>query len=108
MYNPRLSESPNPTFVVLNQTISLAQGKQAIQVAPVGEVRYPNLAQLDLNIRKVWSVGGGKTIAPRLEIFNATNCATIDLWVTQLGPAYHRPSSLQHGRLIKMEVAFEF
>jgi hypothetical protein len=100
---------PETTIVlVTNQTIALAQGNQSVQVAPVGSVRYPNTATLDLNIRKAFRLSGKKTLAPRLEIFNATNQATITAWVTQLGPTYHRPSGLQRGRLIKAELAYDF
>jgi hypothetical protein len=101
---------PPETTVVLvtNQTIALAQGNQSVQVAPVGSVRYPNTATLDLNIRKAFRLSGKKTLAPRLEIFNATNQATITAWVTQLGPTYHVPSGLQRGRLIKAELAYDF
>jgi hypothetical protein len=100
---------PETTIVlVTNQTIALAQGNQSVQVAPVGSVRYPNTATLDLNIRKAFRLSGKKTLAPRLEIFNATNQATITAWVTQLGPTYHVPSGLQRGRLIKAELAYDF
>jgi hypothetical protein len=99
---------PETTIVlVTNQTIALAQGNQSVQVAPVGDVRFPNTATLDLNIRKVWRLGR-QTLAPRLEIFNATNESTITAWVSQLGPTYHRPSGLQRGRLIKLELAYDF
>jgi hypothetical protein len=100
---------PPETTVVLvtNQTINLAQGNQEVRVAPVGEVLFPNVATLDLNIRKTWRIGR-QTLSPRLEIFNATNESTISAWVSQLGPTYHRPSGLQRGRLIKLELGYEF
>lgn len=101
--------APETTIVaVTNSTITLAQGTQNVQVAPVGDVRFPNIAQLDLNIRKAFRLSGTRTITPRLEIFNATNEATITNWVSTLGPTYHRPSLIQHGRLIKFELAYEF
>lgn len=95
------------TVLVTNQTLTLSQGNQAILIAPVGAERYPNLVQLDFNIRKQFSVGKWR-VSPRLEVFNATNQSTIDLWVTQLGPTYQRPANLQRARLVKLEVGVEF
>ena len=99
---------PEITVVqVTNQTITLAQGNTDVRVAPVGDIRFPNTATFDLNIRKTWRIKG-QTFSPRLEIFNATNESTITAWVSQLGPTYHRPSGLQRGRLIKLEMGYEF
>ena len=75
----------------------------------IGDTRYPNVATLDLNLRKVFKMPNQRhSLSTRLEIFNATNQSTITAWVTQLGPTYHQPSGLQRGRLIKMELAYEF
>lgn len=96
------------TILVTNQTIALSQGNQPILARPVGDVRYPNLYQLDFNLRKVFPVGGGRSMSTRFEAFNVTNNSTIDLWVTQLGPTYQRPANVQRARLFKVELGFEF
>lgn len=96
------------TVLVTDATRALSQGNQTVVVRRVGDVRYPNTAELDLNLRKSFKVGGRRTLTPRLELFNVTNQSTITAWVTQLGPSYHRPSGLQRGRLVKMEMAFDF
>lgn len=95
------------TVLVTNQTIALSQGNQTILARPVGDRRYPNLAAVDLNLRRMFKAGR-TTIAPRLELFNITNQATIATWVTQLGPSYQQPSVIQRGRLIKFEVEWQF
>jgi hypothetical protein len=106
-FEPGVPEST--TVLVTNQTITLPQGNQTVLVAPIGDVRYPNVATLDLNLRKVFKMPRqNHSLSTRLEIFNATNQSTITAWVTQLGPTYHLPSGLQRGRLIKMELAYEF
>jgi hypothetical protein len=107
-YQYQVGAPETTTVVVNNQTINLAQGTQTVVVAPVGDVRYPNVAQLDLNVRKTFTLGGSQRFTPRFEVFNLTNQATIQAWVTQLGPTYHRPSNIQHGRMIKFEVAYDF
>jgi len=97
------------TVTVTNASVTLAQGTQVVQMAPVGDVRFPNVAQLDLNIRKTIPLGAtGQRLTPRVEMFNLTNESTITAWVSQLGPTYHRPSLIQHGRLIKFELGYEF
>ena len=102
--------APETTTVsVTNATVTLAQGTQVVQVAPLGDVRFPNVAQLDLNIRKSFTLpGSSQRLTPRIEMFNLTNEGTITAWVSQLGPTYHRPSLIQHGRLIKFELGYEF
>ena len=96
------------TVLVTNQTINLAQGNQSVVMAPVGDLRLPNVATLDLSLRKRFDLGGGRSLAPRVDIFNATNEATISEWVSQLGPNYHNPSDVQRGRLVKFELAYTF
>jgi hypothetical protein len=107
-YQYQVGAPETTTVSVTNATISLAQGTQSVLVAPIGDVRYPNVAQLDLNLRKTFRLPGSQRLTPRLEVFNLTNEATITDWITQLGPTYHRPSGIQHGRLIKLEVAYDF
>lgn len=96
------------TVLVTAQTRTLAQGNQAVQVAPTGSTRLPNSGTVDLNVRKAFQLRGHARISPRLEIFNATNRSTITTWLTQLGPTYHYPSLLQRSRLIKLELGIDF
>jgi hypothetical protein len=105
-----MAGAPETTIVsVTGNTISLPQGSQAVVVRPVGDVRLPNQTTLDLSFRKQLRLGsGGQRLIPRVEIFNALNNATILGWLTTLGPTYHRPNSIQHGRLWKFEVAYDF
>ena len=100
--------APEETTVqVTNQTIALPQGNQTIRVREFGDVRFPNVTQLDLSLRKSFRFGN-RTISPRMDIFNATNQSTISDWIDQLGPTYHRPSLIQRARLIKVGISVEF
>jgi hypothetical protein len=100
--------APEDTAVqVTNQTITLPQGNQTVRVREFGDVRFPTVVQLDMSLRKAFRFGN-RTIAPRIDIFNATNESTISAWVTQLGPTYHRPSTIQRARLIKVGLNIEF
>jgi len=100
--------APETTTVsVASNTVKLTQGTTSILVAPVGNTRLPNIAQLDMSVRKQWKQGG-RTIEPRIDFFNLTNQASIIAIVTQLGPAYNRASSIQRGRLIKLGLSVDF
>jgi len=48
------------------------------------------------------------SVVPRLDMYNLTNNATILSWLTQLGSTYHRASTIQHGRLLKVGIQWEF
>ena len=65
------------------------------------------MAGLDLSFRRSFRFGK-RTIAPRLDIFNATNEATVTARITQLGPSYSDLSGIQRGRLIKLGLNLEF
>jgi hypothetical protein len=95
------------TVVVTNRTISLPQGNTTLRVREFGDARFPNVAGLDLSFRKTFRAGS-RTIAPRIDIFNATNQSTVTARITQLGPTYGRISGIQRARLIKVGLNIEF
>jgi hypothetical protein len=95
------------TVSVGNSTVSLLQGTQSVVVRPRADVRLPNTTSLDMSVRKTFSVQGRK-YEPRIDLYNLTNEATITNWLTTLGPTYHRASTVQQGRLIKVGISMEF
>jgi outer membrane receptor protein involved in Fe transport len=99
---------PDTTTVsVGNNTIALTQGTQILTVEPRGTTRLPAVKSLDVSVRKMWKIGG-RSIEPRVDLYNLTNTATILGRITQLGPTYGRVSSIQRGRLIKLGMSVEF
>jgi hypothetical protein len=95
------------TVSVGNNTVALTQGATTLMVEPRGTTRLPAVSSLDLSVRKFWRIGTLK-LEPRLDIYNATNAASILGRVTQLGPTYGRVSSIQRGRLVKAGFSVEF
>jgi hypothetical protein len=95
------------TVSVASTTVKLTQGTTNILVAPRGNTRLPNIAQLDLSLRKTLRQGG-RTLEPRIDFYNLTNQASIIGRVTQFGPSYDRASSIQRGRLVKLGMSVEF
>jgi hypothetical protein len=100
---------PEETTVVVVNTPALAlpQGNQTLRVREFGSERYPTVAGLDLSFRKTFRAGS-RTISPRIDIFNATNEATVTSRIAQLGPTYGRISGIQRARLIKVGLNVEF
>ena len=92
---------------VANNTFALTQGAQTVIVNQRGDVRYPSLHQVDFSLRKAIRMGT-RVFQPRLDIYNASNNATIRTWVTTLGKTYHRPSAIQRGTLIKAGFHYDF
>ncbi len=97
----------NTTVSVGNNTVALTQGATTIMVEPRGTKRLPAVSSLDLSVRKFWRIGTMK-LEPRVDVYNATNAASILGRVTQLGPAYGRVSNIQRGRLVKAGFSLEF
>jgi len=95
------------TVSVGNNTVALTQGVTTVWVAPRGSTRLPNVAQVDMSLRKVIRVAGAM-LEPRIDFYNMTNQASIIARVAQYGPAYGRASSIQRGRLIKLGLSVEF
>jgi hypothetical protein len=95
------------TVIVTNTTITLPQGNTTLRAREFGDTRLPTVAGLDLSFRKSFRVGT-RSFAPRIDIFNATNEATVTSRIAQLGPTYGRISGIQRARLIKVGLNIEF
>jgi hypothetical protein len=95
------------TVSVGNNTVALTQGTTTITYEPRGTTRLPTLNQLDMSFKKLFRVGG-KTIEPRLDLYNLANTATIINRVTTLGASYGAVNGIQRGRLIKLGMNVDF
>jgi hypothetical protein len=95
------------TVNVTSASTALTQTSQTVVVKPRATVRLPNVAQLDMSIRKNvrWQ---GRTFTPRIDFYNLTNESAIPAWITTLGSTYHRASTIQHGRVFKLGANIDF
>jgi Carboxypeptidase regulatory-like domain len=91
----------NTTVLVGSNTIKLTQVSQSLVVDPRGTTRAPSVNSLDVSLRKAWK-GRGITLEPVLDAYNLMNTASLLSRVTQLGPTYQRPGTIQRGRLIRL------
>jgi hypothetical protein len=87
--------------LVSSDTVPLTEVSQSVQVAPNGTTRLPDNNLGDLSIRKKFRTARA-SIEPVIEVFNLTNANTIQGWLSQLGPSYHRSTSTQFPRMLRI------
>jgi hypothetical protein len=97
----------NTTVLVSRNTATLTQVSQSLVVEPRGTTRPPSVNTLDLSLRKSWSYRNVR-IEPVMDAYNLLNAASILRRVTQLGPTYLTPVSIQRGRLIRLGLNVSF
>ena len=85
----------------------LTQVTQTVFVDDRGAVRLPDVFSLDISLRKSFRIRNS-SFEPRIDFYNLTNEATVTNWLTQLGSTYHRASTIQAGRMIKVGFNIEF
>lgn len=95
------------TVSVAGSTVALTQVTQSLVVEPRGTTRLPALNTLDVSVRRTWKLNN-LAIAPRLDLYNLGNVATILGRSTLLGPIFGRVNSIQRGRLIKLGMNIDF
>ncbi|MCC7240415.1 MAG: TonB-dependent receptor [Acidobacteria bacterium] len=95
------------TVSVGNNTVLLTQGSQSVMVDPRGTIRFPNVSQVDMSVRKGVRLAGSR-LSARLDVYNLLNRSAITSRITTLGPTYHRASAIQRGRLVKLGLSVDF
>jgi outer membrane receptor protein involved in Fe transport len=76
-------------------------------VAPRGTIRFPNVSQIDMSVRKSVRLVGSR-LSARMDVYNLLNGSAITSRITVLGPTYHRASAIQRGRLVKIGLSVDF
>ena len=97
----------NTTVLVSSNTVRLTQVSQSLVVAPRGTTRPPSVNSMDMSVRQTWK-RGGMSFEPVLDMYNLLNAASILSRVTQQGPTYLNPVTIQRGRLIRVGMNVNF
>ena len=97
----------NTTVLVGGNTVKLTQVSQSLVVEPRGTTRPPPVHSLDVSLRKTWKFRN-VAFEPVLDAYNLMNAASLLSRVTQVGPTYLTPVTIQRGRLIKLGVNVHF
>jgi hypothetical protein len=93
----------NTTVLVSSNTVRLTQVSQSLVVAPRGTTRSPSVNSMDISLRKTWKFGN-TSVEPMVDMYNVLNAASILTRVTQQGPTYLTPVTIQRGRLIRLGI----
>ncbi len=64
-----------------------------LNVEPIGSIRTPNVDMLDLRVDKRFSLGTGRSLGVRVDVFNALNIDTLRTWVVRSGSTFLQPVS---------------
>lgn len=68
----------------------------------------PRFNQLDLRFGRLFRLGGGATIQPQVDLFNALNDNSVLGVISRLGPAYNLPIQVLDPRVVKFGVNMTF
>jgi hypothetical protein len=98
----------NTTVSVSRNTVSLTQVSQSLVVEPRGTTRLPRVNLVDLSLRKIFRIGGERSVEPVLEVYNVLNASAIQARTTILGPAYVNVANTLRGRMVKFAVNAKF
>jgi hypothetical protein len=109
------SQSIPANSVTPNALIAPSLGRPLAGGAPVtllglvkpGDKYGDRLTQVDLRFGKLLRFGGTRTLVA-LDLFNAFNTNTTDVYQTFYGPTYLNPASIMAARLAKISAQFDF
>jgi len=97
----------NTTVLVGSNTVRLTQVSQSVVIEPRGTTRPPSVDSLDASVRYTWR-HRATSFEPVLDMYNLLNAASLLTRVTQRGPTYLNPVTIQRGRLIRVGVNVNF
>jgi Carboxypeptidase regulatory-like domain len=109
------SQSIPANSVTPNAVIAPSLGRPLAGGVPVtvlglvkpGDKYGDRLNQVDLRFGKLLRFGGTRTLVA-LDLFNAFNTNTTDVYQTVYGPTYLNPASIMAARLAKISAQFDF
>ena len=94
------------------RTVEVSGGRQipslVVNVEPIGTRRLDNLNLLDLRGEKRFSVGNGREIAFRLNLYNALNKPTVLGVQTLSGPRFNTVTSIVSPRILEWSASYTF
>lgn len=79
-----------------------------LRVEPRDAHQLPTIHLTDFRVEKRLRLGGAKTLALRLNLFNLLNAGTITNISTGSGPTFGRVTGITRGRLAEFNIAYDF
>ncbi len=94
------------------RTVLLRGGRQissiVLNAEPIGTRRLDNTNLLSLRGEKRFSVGAGKHLTARLNLYNAINSAAVLSVIAQSGPNFGLATSIVRPRILEWSVSYSF
>jgi hypothetical protein len=87
---------------------TLTRASQAVRLSKRGDERLPNVTMLDLRLSRSFSLGGGRSLNPQLDVFNVTNASTFVTRNVNVGSVYLVPTEILAPRIIRFGLALNF
>lgn len=96
----------------LARTVALRGGRTipnlVVNAEPIGSLWTPSYHLTDVRVEKSVSVGGGRKLTVRANIFNALNSSTVLAMQTRSGPTFGYATSIIQPRIMELNLAFSF
>lgn len=87
---------------------SLTRASQTVRLSERGGERLPNVTLIDLRLSRAFSIGGGRSINPQLDLFNVTNASTFLTIKPAVGSVYRVPTEILALRILRLGLTMVF
>ncbi len=87
---------------------ALTRASQRILLSESGDERYPSVTLLDLRLSRPFTLPGGVTVEPLVEMFNLANASTVVTRISTVGSRYLTPTEILGPRLIRIGGRVQF
>ncbi len=87
---------------------TLTRASQTVRLSKRGDERLPNVTMLDLRLARSFSLGGGRSLNPQLDVFNVTNASAFVTRNVNVGSVYLVPTEILAPRIVRFGVALNF
>jgi hypothetical protein len=79
-----------------------------LNAEPFGARSLPNIHIVDLRAEKTFSIGAGRRLITRANLFNTLNASTVTSVNTRSGSNFLRPSAIIRPRIAELSASFSF
>jgi hypothetical protein len=88
--------------------VALTRASQTVFLSQRGDERLPAVTMVDLSVSRAFRFGNGRSISPRLDLFNIGNIGTIVRYNVGVGTTYLTPAEIVAPRIIRVGFSLDF
>lgn len=79
-----------------------------LNAEPIGSIRFPNTNVTNLRVEKRFSLGGGRSIIGRVNLYNMMNVNTATALIVRSGKQFLQPSAIESPRIVTFVATYTF